>query len=474
MRVALIYPISRRSSTGCTPPLSLLYLATSLQENNFEVDVFDPACYSGGINELCSKVVDYKPHLIGIAVFTTPEVFRNVRFLCREFNLKLPKVRILVGGPHATASPDQIFEWFPEVEFVLRGESELALCQLADQLKKNTQKPNVAGLCYKSNQKIISFPRKTTENIDNIPIPNRKILWDSYKKGIYWRLEHKGIFDIIITGRGCPFNCKFCFKVSKKYRYRSPENVLEELEHLASLGIKAIHFEDDLFTANKTRAIKICRMIREARLKLNLKIRSRVDTIDEELLEEFHKTGVTSVVYGIESGSQKVLKAMGKKTSVKRNYEAIRMTQRFGFRCYADMLIGFPGETPATLEETERLLCKAKPFGVAMAILHPFPCTAVYDEAKANGTLIGDWGPNNGVPYVRLPDFENRGELDKYKKKIMTKYYSNPIVVFRYLKFFLANLTNIRLLKNGIEFYINSLFNSKLFSEIMKWVSRSR
>jgi len=131
-------------------------------------------------------------------------------------------------------------------------------------------------------------------------------------------------------------------------------------------------------------------MIREAGLRLDLKVRSHVNTVDEELLAELRAAGARTVVFGIESGSQKILDAMNKKATVERNAEAIRLTKKAALACYADMFIGFPGETLETMAETERFLAKTKPTAINMQVLVPFPGTAIYAESKANGTLVGD------------------------------------------------------------------------------------
>ncbi len=444
MRVALVYPYRKLIGSGCEPPLSLLYLATSLQKRNSEVTVFDRDGFLDE-REMIAMVVDSRPEVLGIPIFT-----RNLReafIISQEFRRRLPNLIIIAGGPHPTACPDNTLNLIPEINFVLCGESDYTFCEVVEQLQSNVAYPKTAGLYYWSDGKIVlNQVGIAPQDLNMIPFPNRKLLWDNYKKGLYWRIGRKGVTDLMITSRGCPFNCKFCFKIERGYRFRSPENVVNELVYLASIGIKNVDFADDLFTLNKSRCIEICRLLRETGLKFDLKVRSRVDTIDDEMLAEMRKSGVRIVVYGFESGSQKVLNAMNKKTKVERNYEVVHMTKKAGLQCFADMFIGFPGETPETLAETEKFLLKARPTAVNMGILYPLPATQVYLEAKKNGSLIGDWSLD-GFPYVKLPWMEDFSTIVKYYNKIIRRYYLNPFVIFSFLRYNLFKISPWQCLK---------------------------
>jgi anaerobic magnesium-protoporphyrin IX monomethyl ester cyclase len=456
MRVALVYPTSKACTHLCNSPVSLLGLATSLRDTaGQEVAVFDVDGYSGGLDELIRKVADYKPDVVGTPVITDSQFLKCVRTLTQEVRIKLPKVKIIVGGPHPSALPQQTLEWYPEVDMVLAGEADHTLCELITQLESNVAKPEVAGLCYRSGGESVLIPLgDPPKDLDALPIPDRSFLSENYKSGVYWRMDHKGTSDYVMTGRGCPFSCKFCFKVTKGYRARSAEHVVKELTYLASFGVSSIDIEDDLFTANKKRCIAICHMIRDTGLRLDMKVRSRVDTIDEELLSELKKAGVKTIVYGLESGSQTVLDAMRKKTSVQRNLDVVRMTKKAGLKCYADMFIGFPGETPETIAETERFLFKARPTVINSGVLFPLPCTEVYDEAKAAGTLVGDWSIDGCPPYVKLPWIDDISQLWEIAAHMDSRFYSHPAVLIGMLRH--APLTlNRRQLLAGWRFFRN-------------------
>jgi radical SAM superfamily enzyme YgiQ (UPF0313 family) len=141
------------------------------------------------------------------------------------------------------------------------------------------------------------------------------------------------------------------------------------------------------------------------------------------------EAGVIAVAYGIESGSQKILDNMNKRTTVEQNYRAISMTKKAGLQCYADVFIGYPGETPETIAETEELLLKARPTAINLGVMYPLPSTQVYDQAKADGTLVGDWDINGTRPWIKLPWIDDAKTLFRRRHKIHRKFILHPIVL---------------------------------------------
>ena len=453
MRVALVYPFRKAGLHSCNPPLALLYLATSLEAAGHEVSVIDRDAYASDYPGFIEKIRNYEPDLVGMPIFTLTPVFKAVREVCRDLREKLPDAIFLAGGPSSTALPEETLQWYPEIDYVLQGEADITICDLMDQLDRNVADPDVPGLCYRRNGAVHSIPRADPPaDLDALPIPDRKFVWDNFKSNTYWRLDHKGPVDLIVTSRGCPFNCRFCFKTEKKFRYRSAENVMSELEYLASIGNKNIDIEDDLFTANKKRCLSICRMIQDAGLSLKLKARSRVDTIDEEMLHEMRNAGVHTVVYGIESGSDRILKAMGKKTSVERNFEVVKMTKKAGLRCHCDILVGFPGEDEESIRGTEKFLKKACPSTMLTSAMMPWPCTPVFDEAKSNGTLVGKWSPDTPPPYIKLPWMNDYSTLKRRSHQVTNRFYRDPRVMAGLVKNAPKNMHTFRI---GLKWFRN-------------------
>ena len=427
MKTALLYPYQKRFFTGCNPPVSLLYLAASLIRAEEEVKVFDIDEDNRSEKELVQQLKYYQPDVIGIPLYTLTlsAAYRFVQLLKSE----LSHSRILIGGPHATIRSQEVMEQFVDCDFILRGESENSIVDLIKSLQDEKSLDEIKGLSYRKNCNIVHNPdAELNMDLDQIRFPERDLLESAYSKNTYWRIGHKGTTDVIITSRGCPYNCNFCFRMSKKFRTRSPENIVQELINIRSRGIRNIHIMDDLFVWNKPRFIKIIDLIKESKLDLELKIRARVNFIDEDMLKLMKEVGVRSVVYGIESGSQKILDAMNKRTTVEMNYKAIQLTKKVGLQCYADIFIGYPGETRETIKETEKLILKARPTGINMAVMYPLPGTEVYNEAKSQGTLMNDWDIHGSFAWIKLPWIENVMDLYKIRKRLMRKYLRQPLV----------------------------------------------
>lgn len=444
MKTALVYPYSKYSWTGCNPPISILYLAASLRQAGKEVIVIDADEGNYSQTEIRQRLIEYSPNLIGIPLFsTTLGPAYNFVHLLTSGNEKWD---IVLGGAHATARPQQVLEVFKNCRYVLRGESEHSIVDLVKAIEEQGDLATIHGLSYRQDDKIFHNPDVILEkNIDGIPFPARDLLDVAYKKNTYWRIGHRGAADVMITSRGCPFDCNFCFKVTKKFRARSPESVLEEIMLIRSRGVKTIHIMDDLFVAPRSRCLKILKLIKEQKLNMEFKIRSRADLIDKELLLAMKDVGVKGVVYGIESGSQKILDLMNKRTNVDINYRAISLTKRMGLQCYVDMIIGYPGETVETIAETEKLLLMTKPTGVNLSVICPFPNTRVYERAKEQGMLISDWGIDSPTPWIKLPWTESYDTLYQCRNKLLRSYQYNPIVIVNAIRAILPGIDSKQL-----------------------------
>ncbi len=440
MKTGLVYPYRKQDFTGCNPPISLLYLAAALKQADEDVLVIDSDDGNLSCTDILKRLISYCPDLIGIPLYSTNlrEAYELVNLLAAE----RVRWRILLGGPHATARAEEVLQAFSGCEYVLRGESERSIVELTKCLEANDNLASVKGLSYRLGQDIVSNPDAPLNlDLDSIPFPARELLDTAYKKNVYWRVEHRGATDVIITSRGCPYNCNFCYRISKRYRTRSPGNILEELTAIRSRGIRNVHVMDDLFVWDKPRCLTILDMIKNERLGMEFKVRARVDFIDMELLLSMKEAGVKSIVYGVESGSQKILDAMNKRTTVEMNYRAIELTKKAGLKCYADAFLGYPGETPETIRQTQELFLKAKPTAINVSVLFPLPDTKVYREAEEQGTLMGNWGTDGSRAWVKLPWIDDQHTLWRYRNQIYKKYLRDPTVLLNIVRTLIFRIT---------------------------------
>ena len=429
MKIALVsYDTFQGRQTGYYPPLHLCNLATNLQLHGFEVKIFDYAASFDTMDGYFREIEDFAPEMVGLTCYT-PYVatFHKITQRLKE---RLPDAAMVAGGAHPTVWPEWTLENMPQLDYAMQGECDRSIVSLAEMLSGKRSEQEVPGLVYRTEGRIAKNDRDYIDNLNDLPQTDRSFLDRYYSKGLYWNMAARGKMDMMITSRGCPYDCSFCFKVEKKYRFRSAEHLIEEFEDLKRRGVRSIHIQDDAFTANKKRCLEIADYLTKSGYGFKLKVRSRVNSIDEELLMKLKEAGVIQIIYGFESGSQKMLDSMNKRTTVEMNVEAIRLTRKAGIGCYGEIMIGMPGETKETIDETISFLLKTKPVVGFIPVLYPLPSTKVYEDAKNNGTLHGDWTIDGPWPWVKLPWTKSYSDLTHESKRISRKIQRDPGTLF--------------------------------------------
>lgn len=445
MKIALVsYDVFQGRSTGYYPPLHLCRLATQLGLTGEEVRIFDYAGEFSGLDDYFAQIRDYDPDLVGLTCYT-PYLVPFDR-ITRRLRTYLPRAVMVAGGPHPTVWPEWTLEKFDHFDYALRGEADYSFSVLARLAAGQGVPEDVPGLVYRTGSGIATNLPGRIEQLDALPPLDRNYLDRYYRQGMYWNLAGRGKLDMLISSRGCPYNCRFCFQVEKQCRFRGVDHLMAEFEDLRRRGVKTVHIQDDAFTAHRSRCLAIAEELIRGRYRFDLKIRSRVDSVDEELLSRLKAAGVKQIVYGFESGSDRILEAMGKGTTVAMNLRAARLTKAAGIGCYGEIMVGFPGETPATIGETIAFLLQAKPIIGFVPVLYPLPGTEVYEVAKEVGTLQGDWTITGRGPWIKLPWTENYSDLTDASKKIVRRVQRDPGIIYYFLRRHISAL-NFRALR---------------------------
>jgi len=254
----------------------------------------------------------------------------------------------------------------------------------------NEQLASIKGLGWRQNGKIvINWDRPFFRSLDDLPIPLHHLLpLDNYRMPII-----KGPYTFIVTSRGCPAGCKYCIKhVSYQYsvRLRSPEKLLEEIQLLYNQGVHHIHMYSDLFTVNRDQVIELCRLLIDKGPKITWTCNSRVDYVDEEMLNLMGQAGCNLISWGIESGSEMVLKKAHKGYRMEQAYNALRWAKKAGIKNWGYFIIGLPGETIDTIKET-MIFSKKLPLDIALFhVAAPYPGTPFFFEVVENGWFRSD------------------------------------------------------------------------------------
>jgi len=216
---------------------------------------------------------------------------------------------------------------------------------------------------------------------------------------------------------------------------------MDEIVSIYERGIRDIEIVDDTFTFKRDRAMEVFNRIIAERLPLSFRIKSRVNVVDEEFLATARRAGAYLIAYGCESGDDEMLRRMNKRTAVADNERAIRLTKAAGIACHSSWVLGYPGETPESIERTVDFIVRTKPTTAQIALLRPYPQTEAYREAKEEGMLQGDWSVHSDAyPWVRLPWVSTRDELEKHIQRALRRVYYRPYYVWQFGKMALMGM----------------------------------
>jgi radical SAM superfamily enzyme YgiQ (UPF0313 family) len=372
MRVLLInpfYPISETPS----PPLGLAFLAGFLEKNGIRVQILDFAVFPQDSRMLEAVIGTFQPGLVGAtAVSMNFEAAMGVLQRVKEIN---PGIVTVCGGPHVTYTARQALADHPELDLVVRGEGEQTLLELVRCAARQRPPSNVPGIVFRGKNGILRNARRAPLDINRLPMPARHLL----PLGRYRAL---GLPLTMTTSRGCPFHCIYC--VGRKMggasvRYREPHLVADELEQIVSMGFERVNIADDLFTANHRHCRGICDEILRRDIAVQWTAFARVDTVTEDLLQKMKAAGCTALSFGVESANPQILKTIRKGITPRQVLKAVEACLKVGVTPYASFILGLPGETAVTLEQTVGFARHLQSMGVAYGfhLLAPFPGTEI-------------------------------------------------------------------------------------------------
>lgn len=462
------YARSIEKQRGIYPPLGLGYVAATLRNNRHDVMIIDRDALPNSDERIDQAIRIFEPDVVGFYVMTW--TFQQADNIARRIKRINPNIKTVIGGPNVSSFPRLSLQ-YGEFDFAVMGEGGITTVELLGALEKGGKLEKIKGLIFeKDGQVIMNEPRPWIENLDNVPFP----AWDLLPIGRYYDIfARKRRFATMIASRGCPFNCTFCDRknrMGKKWRVRSPENVVEEMELLNSqYGIKEIMFFDDNFILNKNWIYRLCAEIRRRQLGVIWECRARVDMVDRSLLGEMKNAGCYRIRYGMESGDDEILKILKKEITVSQSRECAKITKEAGIEIFAYFMMGSPQETSRTLEKTLSLALEIDPeFAVFSRTILIVGCE-LFDWA-ANHSYIaqGYWKAfllgreQNPAPSLSTKELSKEA-LEYYLSLFFKKFYLRPRYLLRRL-FTVRSLTQFyrqsRLAKDAIW---EKLFSGKLY-----------
>lgn len=401
MKILLISNPTSRHQRPDFPPPGIAYLGAIAKNEGHEVMLIDGGLRT--ISMIAAEARKYSPDLVGVTCWTIDRGM--VWELCAALKEVVPGAFLILGGPHATMYPNHMFEK-THASAVVIGEGEETFAELLVALSGGGDLTSVAGIVLKGKDGSAFYTsgRPRIKDISSIPFPyysGFKNFSFSMYNGFTWLPQPTAA---IISSRGCVFDCAYCASVrfwGRRWWSRSPENVLAEIKWLVEkFGIRSIFFYDDNFPVNKKRVIAICEGIRNNDWNLKWSCCSNVKMLNSDLLEVMKDSGCVSIDFGVESGSNKILKNINKQQTSKDIIKAFDLVHEAGILPRAYLMVGCPGEDESTIDETIELVGRIKPLSLGANILWLLPGTAVYEDAVKNGFISEDyWLKFDEVPY---------------------------------------------------------------------------
>jgi anaerobic magnesium-protoporphyrin IX monomethyl ester cyclase len=454
-------------------PLGLLYIASYLRNrrHNLDIKIVDARCNNFSRAALKEIILEYQPDLLGLtSMHDEMEEVHKIAKLAREL---ISGIRIVIGGPYATADYYRILK-DDNIDFAVVGEGEEAMDELILSCSNGCEDLHkIKGLAYKEGGNIkFNGHRDFIHNLDTLPFP----AWDLIDLNNYFYGKKRALENPLqiykralplLSSRGCPYQCIYCHNIfGKRFRARSPENIVKEIELLHnSYKIREIEFIDDSFNIDTRRAREIFSLI--IRNKLNIKIcfsnGIRIDKVDDELLNLMKQAGVYRINYGIESGSKRIQTIIKKNLNIDIIRGLINKTIKKGMLCGAFFMIGFPTETEEEMLQTLKLAFSSKLHTAVFAIVQPFPSTEIYDQAILQNSIPAEVNFSNvhrvSLNLSRVAD--NR--LQRLRIYAYRRFYFDPI---RALRILCRAPAKIPVFKNFIEVIKVAFFKKVLYSNV--------
>ncbi|MFH1738682.1 MAG: radical SAM protein [bacterium] len=412
------------------PQTGLAYLAAVARERDCTVTLHDAMTLGWDWKETLTRAEEFNPDLV-VILATTP-TFPNDAAFVSVLRERVPKARIGLVGTHVTALPGESLAK-SRADFVLLGEAEETLGEIVERWGEDLDSVDSVGV-LRDGEVVLGTRRPLIEPLDSLPDPARDLLPVSR----YTMPFTEGRpFATVIPSRGCPFLCTFCRAGDvwgRKVRVRSPERVVKELIEIGErFSIRDVTFMTDTLLANRDWALSLFREMSKAHLGTQWIGNARADQVDPELLDAMKRSGCSLMSYGIESGSQEMLDSMKKHLTLQQCLDGVRMTKEAGITAFAYFILGMPGETKETIQESIDFARRLDADYVNFHIATPFPGTEFYRQAKESGWLINDkWEDyeEEGSAVVSYPNLSAK-ELVAAQKRAMALLYATPSRLFK-------------------------------------------
>lgn len=468
MRVVLINPASnitrqnRIYGSFIRPvlPLGIAYIAAALERNNIKVFILDQFATKMNNEEVLREISNIGPQIVGFSCLTS--VMKEVESLARQ--LRSRGIKVVLGNIHATVFADELLR-SRVCDFVVRGEGECALVEICKSVSNGRDFHEIKGVSFAQNGTVHhNSDREPLISLDDLSYP----AWHLFNLRYYTQFPLIAIYDLILpiqASRGCHYRCSFCSqdKMHKSFRHRQVHSLIDEIEYLHNkFRVKYFGFVDAYFPFSIDYGLNFCEEFCRRGLHKKMKwiTESRVDLVNYQLLKSMKDAGLYLIMYGFESGNQKILSSMNKSTTLEQARRAMEITKHLEVLSLGLFILGMPSETIQscrdTIEFAKRLDCDIAKFNLAI----PFPGSKFFEDYKDEfGGVVApekfnswyDWLANsNDIIYA--PKAIGKKKLVNLQREAMFKFYFRPKLIARHI---LRRTISLRNLFYGAYILIN-------------------
>jgi anaerobic magnesium-protoporphyrin IX monomethyl ester cyclase len=432
-----------KKAAGHYFPLGLGYISACVKQKGYDVKFFDPNVQNIKPEQIAEAALHEKPVFIGIS-FMTPQ-FAITSEMCSIIKRICPEIPIVLGGAHPSVMPEKTLQEIPDADFVIVNEGEETVVTLLSALQSSKSFDNIKGLVFRKNSEIImSSPPEPIEDIDSLPMPDRTLIDQSFYRAQSF-LSFSSNTASIYTSRGCPGRCVFCcsgHRLRTRIRERSVKSIMKEINYLVeTFGIDYLLIKDDTFTLRKSRVEDFCDAIKKEHPKIKWHCMGRVNTVDYNLLSKMKRAGLHDIFFGIESGNDDILKKAKKGITTKAVRSAVSACKDLNIRTYGAFILGLPGDTVETINQTIDFACSLPLTLAGFSILIPYPGTQVFEDYYEIGknekidysSFIASTGIHYTPNYTGLIGLKP-SDLPELVSNAQKRFYLRPIQIFRILR----------------------------------------
>jgi radical SAM superfamily enzyme YgiQ (UPF0313 family) len=408
-------------------PLGTLYVAASLTRAGHEVRFLNGAFLSH--QAILDELAAWGPRWVG--VYATTFGWPGAEQTAAGVKARLPGAFVCAGGPYPIAVQGRCLERENGFDAVVTGEGEGTSVEMVERLERGGGLDGVEGLIFREGGVVrANAPRPLAADLDRIPFPDRTLLGDANLYLPPPAMYRRKPVAVVLTSRGCNRHCIFCFQIDRKrktgIRYRSVENVLEEIELCLRQGYREIKFIDDTFAEDRERAMHLAREIRRRRLDFTWFASACVNQVDREMLQAFKEAGCWAILFGVESGVQKNLNTLRKGITLAQVERAVRWAKEVGIRVQTTFVLGIPGETYQEALRTIEFACEIAPDMASFHAIAPFPGTHLHDHVQEYGTLSEELTDFTYQGAAFVPHTMTREQIWELRQRAYRTFYSRP------------------------------------------------